>query len=107
METIVLGNEKDLENKLIQLVIEKNGNRRGRKLDESDVKTFLQTVAENPDKSVQLRAEAVANSYSYRADATYLRYNYTTKNYAVGAKTFKVSGGDGKNISVKKYNYGF
>jgi hypothetical protein len=92
---------------LIEAAKEANGTRRKRLLGESDVEKFIELVNENPEKSVQVRAEAVANSYKYQADATFLRYNYKTKNVQVGAKTFRVAGGDNGSETVKKYDYGF
>ena len=106
METLKL--ENATKDKLIELVKIQNGKQRKRTLGESDVQKFLQLISENNgEKSVQVRAEAVANSYNYGAPATYLRYNYKTGNIQVGSKTFKVAGGDNGSIEVKKYDYGF
>jgi hypothetical protein len=92
---------------LIKEVALANGKRRTRTLSSSDVERFLKLVKSNSDKSVQVRAEAVSNSYNYVAPSTYLRYNYVSQNIQVGIKTFKVAGGDNGDSSVKKYNYGF
>jgi hypothetical protein len=92
---------------LIKEVALANGKRRTRTLSSFDVERFLKLVESNSDKSVQVRAEAVSNSYNYAAPSTYLRYNYATQNIQVGIKTFKVAGGDNGDSSVKKYNYGF
>jgi hypothetical protein len=92
---------------LIEAVKEANGNRRKRLLGESEVEKFIELVNANQDNSVQVRAEAVANSYKYQADATFLQYNYKTKNIQVGAKTFKVAGGDNGHTTIRTYDYGF
>jgi hypothetical protein len=98
---------EEIRDQLKKQVAQNNGKRRTRTLSSSDVERFLKLVESNSDKSVQVRAEAVSNSYNYAAPSTYLRYNYATQNIQVGIKTFKVAGGDNGDSSVKKYNYGF
>jgi hypothetical protein len=100
-------NINTIKETLVREVALANGKRRTRTLSSSDVERFLKLVENNSDKSVQVRAEAVSNSYNYAAPSTYLRYNYTTQNIQVGVKTFKVAGGDDGDASIKKYNYGF
>jgi hypothetical protein len=106
MQTFKL--EEATKEVILEAVKEANGTRRERLLGESDVEKFIKLVNENQDNySVQVRAEAVSNSYKYQADATYLRYNYKTKNVQVGAKKFRVAFGDNGQTAIKKYDYGF
>jgi hypothetical protein len=89
------------------MVVRANGKRKLRTLPENVVEVFLINIKNNPHKSVQMRADAVANSYKYPAPSTYLRYNYVTKNIKISKKTFTVAGGDYGSTEIKKYNYNF